>query len=163
MQNEETNSQDYLSYNTALSLSPYSESRFVMKQQDLINRHALCLTRIREGAREVESLREENATLRSVNRDLEEQLSYIMNRSMMSSEHDRRAFEMVNGFKKLSCGGGEESPTSVIERRSDERNWLPKSISVRSNGYLHLPPPPPPTTTKTRPTISTSLTPPVIF
>lgn len=138
---------------SSLSLNPYLDSRFVMQHQDLINRSALCLTRLREATREVESLRQENATLRSVNRELNSHLSFLIQASVqkhcLSSDYNNATtpFEILNSFSN-SCnvsGGGDEmfedkSPTSVMEVRGvdTERISLPKSISVRSNGYLKL-------------------------
>ncbi|KAF2310910.1 hypothetical protein GH714_018376 [Hevea brasiliensis] len=133
------------------TLTPYLDSHFVTQQQDLINRSALCLTRLREAAREVESLRLENAALRSVNRELNNQLSFVIQSSVqkhcLSSDCNTTPFEILNGFHNLCNIGGDggeelcedEIPTSVKERETvdaTDRASLPKSISVRSNGYL---------------------------
>ncbi|WCJ24453.1 Zinc finger CCCH domain-containing protein 15 [Euphorbia peplus] len=157
---------DYLSnevhYTSAFSPNqyrfpaPFAESRFGMEKQDLINRNALCFTRLREAAREIESLRLENAALRLANRELSDYLTCLIQASVqnhcLSSEYDKTPFEIVNeDFGDLCNIGGDEgdqvceeddeSPTSVIEVQngdSSERTSLPKSISVRSNGYLKL-------------------------
>ncbi|KAF2317819.1 hypothetical protein P3X46_022984 [Hevea brasiliensis] len=133
------------------SLTPYVDSRFVMQQQDLVNRSALCLTRLREAAREVDSLRLENAALRSVNQELNNHLSLLLQASVQkrcpSSDQNTTSFEIMNGFRNLcniSDFGGEElcedeNPKSVMEVQTavaKERTSLPKIISVRSNGYL---------------------------
>ncbi|XP_044488961.1 zinc finger CCCH domain-containing protein 15 isoform X1 [Mangifera indica] len=158
---------------TSLSISPYTDptindslyfSRLLMQQQqtqhqDMINRHNLCLTRLREAAREAENLRQENASLRSVNRELNKHLSLLIkstvsdfnsddNNGNNSNSNNNNAatssFGVVNGMRGLSIsgGGGEEvcveSPTSVIENVDVKRVSLPKSISVRSNGYLKM-------------------------
>ncbi|KAG8639146.1 hypothetical protein MANES_14G108300v8 [Manihot esculenta] len=133
------------------TLTPYVDTRFVTQQQDLINRNALCITRLREAAMEVESLRQENAALRSVNRELNNHLSFLIQASVqkhcLSSDYNTTSFEILNGFRNLCITGGDggeemcehESPTSVMEVQTvdaTERISLPKSISVRSNGYL---------------------------
>ncbi|XP_021896285.1 zinc finger CCCH domain-containing protein 15 [Carica papaya] len=147
---------------TSLSLAPYldpsyQQSRLLMQQhQDMVNRHALSLSRLSEAEKEAESLRLENARLRSVNRELNKQLSILIRASVQnhfisSSDFESTPFDVLNGFRSLSiCGGDDqehaaswedvcdESPTSVIERVDGERTSLPKSISIRSNGYLKM-------------------------
>ncbi|KAJ8769087.1 hypothetical protein K2173_000205 [Erythroxylum novogranatense] len=131
-------------------------SPLVMQHQDMINRHVLCLTRLREKAREVESLRQENATLRSFNDELTNQLSLLTNTTASLSlqnhkyyaDYNTSPFDVADAFRGLcniSEGGGDElcddeSPTSVMEVQNvdTERVTLPKSISVRSNGYLKM-------------------------
>ncbi|XP_039047234.1 zinc finger CCCH domain-containing protein 15-like isoform X2 [Hibiscus syriacus] len=126
--------------------------RILMQQhQDMINRHNLCLTRLREAAKEAEALRQENSSLRSVNLDLNKQLSALIQASVQnhfsSSDYNSTPFELVNALRGLCLGSGgvgeadisDESPTSVMEGAVDvERVMLPKSISVRSNGYLKM-------------------------
>ncbi|KDP35010.1 hypothetical protein JCGZ_09298 [Jatropha curcas] len=133
------------------SITPSMDSRFVMQHQDLINRIALCLTRLREAAREVESLRLENTALRSVNSELNNHLSLLIQASVqehcLPSDYNTTPLEVFNDFRNLRFTGGDEgeelredeSPTSVMEVQpadTSERTTLPKSISVRSNGYL---------------------------
>ncbi|GLU04689.1 hypothetical protein SLE2022_218250 [Rubroshorea leprosula] len=135
------------------SIFPIYSPRILMQQhQDMINRHTLCLTRLREAAKEAESLRQENAALRSVNRELNKQLSSIIQASVQShfasSDYNTTPLEVVNAFHGLCIGGfgggeedvSDESPTSVMESPAVdvERVLLPKSISVRSNGYLKM-------------------------
>ncbi|CAK7326654.1 unnamed protein product [Dovyalis caffra] len=125
-----------------------NNSRFIMQHQDLINRSALCLARLREVTVEMESLRQENTTLRSVNRELNNHLSVLIRASLHQHYDDStmKPFVIDRGFRNLcnisgGDGGGhdmydeDESPTSVMETGSDdmERISLPKSISVRSN------------------------------
>ncbi|XP_050222945.1 zinc finger CCCH domain-containing protein 15 isoform X2 [Mercurialis annua] len=145
--------------------SPHvKDSRNVMQYQDLINRNALCLTRLREAAKEVESLRLENASLRSINSELNNHLKYLIQAASVQEQFLPRDYScntmpfetMSNFYNFCNIGGGndvgegeeeiceeedDESPTSVIEVKnadtmSSERISLPKSISVRSNGYL---------------------------
>ncbi|TYG41389.1 hypothetical protein ES288_D12G171800v1 [Gossypium darwinii] len=138
---------------SAASVFALYHPRILMQQhQDMINRHNLCLTRLREAAKEAEALRQENTSLRSANRDLNKQLSALIQASVQnhfsSSDYNTTQFELVNALRGLclgSGGGGEvdvsdESPTSVMEGGAVdvERVMLPKSISVRSNGYLKM-------------------------
>ncbi|XP_022726550.1 zinc finger CCCH domain-containing protein 15 isoform X1 [Durio zibethinus] len=136
----------------AASLFALYHPRLLMQQhQDMINRHNLCLTRLREAAKEAEALRQENTSLRSVNRDLNKQLSALIQASVQnhfaSSDYNTTPFDLVNALRGLCLSGGgvgeeevsDESPTSVMEGAVDvERVMLPKSISVRSNGYLKM-------------------------
>ncbi|XVF02206.1 hypothetical protein REPUB_Repub04eG0156000 [Reevesia pubescens] len=139
----------------AASLFALYHPRLLMQQhQDMINRHNLCLTGLREAAKEAEALRQENTSLRSVNRDLNKQLSALIQVSVQnhfaSSDYNTTPFELVNALQGLCLGGGggggigeeevsDESPTSVMEGAGDaDRIMLPKSISVRSDGYLKM-------------------------
>ncbi|KAG8475444.1 hypothetical protein CXB51_032201 [Gossypium anomalum] len=127
---------------SAASVFALYHPRILMQQhQDMINRHNLCLTRLREAAKEAEALRQENTSLRSANRDLNKQLSALIQASVQNHFH-----HLITIPRRLSCGGGgevdvsDESPTSVMEGGAVdvERVMLPKSISVRSNGYLKM-------------------------
>ncbi|GAV83543.1 zf-CCCH domain-containing protein [Cephalotus follicularis] len=132
------------------------QSRHLMQQhQDTVNRNNLCLTRLRAAAREVEALRQENANLRSVNRELNKHVSLLIQASVKkhfgSPDYDKTTpFEVVNMLSGLLDDGGgreeeeeeedeeEETPSSFKENVEAERVTLPKSISVRSNGYLKM-------------------------
>ncbi|XVE92624.1 hypothetical protein REPUB_Repub01dG0114100 [Reevesia pubescens] len=137
----------------ASSLFALYHPRLLMQQyQDTINRHNLCLTRLRQASKDAEALRQENTSLRSVNRDLNKKLSELIQASVQShfassDDYTSTPFELVNALHGLCLGGGgvgeeevsDESPTSVMEGAVDvERVTLPKSISVRSNGYLKM-------------------------
>ncbi|CAN8243878.1 unnamed protein product [Cochlearia groenlandica] len=139
--------------------SLFNSSRNVMQQQrqDMVNRQALCYTRLHEASIEAETLRLENTELRSMNRRLKTELDQLIRSSINSRfDYDRVPLRMLSN---LSIGGNndrdggddvenqnrlaanhrddvsEESPTSVIENEDMNRSSLPKSISVRSNGY----------------------------
>lgn len=128
------------------------EQQQQQQHQDMINRHTLCLTRLREAAREAETLRQENASLRSVNRELNKHISLLIRSSVndhLSCGNNNDAttsLGLANAMRGLSIGGGGgggeeacvESPTSVMENVEVKRISLPKSISVRSNGYLKM-------------------------
>ncbi|XP_022734686.1 zinc finger CCCH domain-containing protein 15-like [Durio zibethinus] len=136
----------------AATFFSFYHPRLLMQQhQDMINRHSLCLTRLHEAAKENEALRQENTALRFVNRNLNKQLSALIQASVQnhfaSSDYSTTPFELVNALQGLCLGGGsvgeeevsDKSPTSMMDGAVDvERFMLPKSISVRSNGYLKM-------------------------
>lgn len=132
----------------------YNSSRNVMQQrQDMVNREALCYTRLHEASLEAEVLRLENTELRSMNRHLKTELNQLIRSSTQNRfDYDRIPLRMLSN---LSIGGNhdtdevenqnpkanrddvsDESPTSVMGNDEDQnRSSLPKSISVRSSGY----------------------------
>ncbi|EOA35456.1 hypothetical protein CARUB_v10020665mg [Capsella rubella] len=134
----------------------YKSSRNIMQQQrqDMVNREALCYTRLHEASLEAEALRLENTELRSMNRHLKTELNSLIRSSIQSRlDYDRVPLRMLSN---LSIGGNDadevenqnnqnrtvkrddvsdESPTSVMENEDMNRSSLPKSISVRSSGY----------------------------
>ncbi|KAL6993993.1 hypothetical protein U1Q18_012102 [Sarracenia purpurea var. burkii] len=132
------------------------QARFVLENQQLYNRYTMCLAHLQESLKEIDTLREENDNLRVNNADLVERLSLLsqatIQNCLLSSDHPPLSF--MNDLNRLSLGGtvgdsavAEEvhniSPTSVIEHnrfhpRNTERVALPKSIAVRSNGYLNM-------------------------
>ncbi|KAG8498406.1 hypothetical protein CXB51_007115 [Gossypium anomalum] len=131
--------------NSSASLLALHHPRLLMQQhQDIINRHSLCLSRFREAAKEAESLRQENTSLRSVNRDLNKQLNALIQASVQdhfaSSDYNTTPFDLVNALEGLCFGGGVgEEEVSDMEGEVDvERVKLPKSISIRSNGYQKM-------------------------
>ncbi|PRQ40263.1 putative transcription factor C3H family [Rosa chinensis] len=133
------------------------QSLLVQNRQEMVNRHSLCLKRLHEAAEEADALRRENSHLRNVNVELNKQLSLLIHASIQkeieasSSSVQRSPFGIVNGIRGLSIDGkssaqeeeelSDQSPTSEEAENVDvERISLPKSISVRSNGYVKLPP-----------------------
>ncbi|KAF8080508.1 hypothetical protein N665_0937s0010 [Sinapis alba] len=131
----------------------YHSSRNVMQQrQDMVNREALCYTRLHEASVEAEVLRLENTELRSMNLHLKKELDQLIRSSIQNRfGYDRVPLRMLSN---LSIGGNhdaedaenqnrapnrddvsDESPTSVIASEDLNRSSLPKSISVRSSGY----------------------------
>lgn len=118
----------------------YHSSRSVM-----VNREALCYTRLHEASLEAEVLRLENAELRSLNLHLKKELNQLIRSSLRNRLR-------APPLRMLSIGGNnenqnpaedqnrdddvsDESPTSVIGNEDVNRSSLPKSISVRSSGY----------------------------
>lgn len=128
-------------------------SLLTQDRQDIFNRHTLCLTRLREASEEAESLRRENTHLRTVNCELNKHLNLLIQAAVQkqlggSTSEFTGLIRTLNRFH----GGArawdseevsDESPTSVIENGRVEnveggRLSLPKSISVRSSGYLKI-------------------------
>ncbi|KAE8675853.1 Zinc finger C-x8-C-x5-C-x3-H type family protein, putative isoform 3 [Hibiscus syriacus] len=123
----------------------YDPHLLPQQHQDMINCHSLYLARFCEVAKEVESLRQENTSLRSVNRGLNKQLSALIQTSVQnhfaSSDYNTTPFELVNSLGGLCLGGdgvGKEEISAVEDEVDFERVMLPKSISVRFNGYLNM-------------------------
>ncbi|KAG6579225.1 zinc finger CCCH domain-containing protein 15-like isoform X1 [Cucurbita pepo subsp. pepo] len=129
----------------------------VQDHQEMVNRHSLCLTHLREATEEADALRQENIHLRSINHELSKHLSLLIHASVQKqygSSDQTPPFNFVEGFRGLSVAEkgassstwediSDESPTSVmeggrVEGVEVERFSLPKSISVRSNGYLKM-------------------------
>ncbi|XP_047323717.1 zinc finger CCCH domain-containing protein 14-like [Impatiens glandulifera] len=134
------------------------ETRFVLEYQQLYNQYAMLIARVQESLGEVESLRQENDDLRFVNSDLMKRLSLLSEATIQNcilSSGRSPLSSIANDLNRLSLGGnvGEDlvasevssvSPTSTIEQDQFEgpapmdRVSLPKSISVRSSGYLTI-------------------------
>ncbi|KAM7270316.1 hypothetical protein ACFE04_029530 [Oxalis oulophora] len=115
------------------STSLYDFRLLMQNQQDMVNRHKLVLTCLRDVVDECDSLRQENATLRSLNQELNQHVSVLIQASM------QRHFNDIDDDEEDE---NEDSPTSVIESGSSHSSVvdigsgsMPKSISVRSNGY----------------------------
>ncbi|XP_076912804.1 zinc finger CCCH domain-containing protein 15-like [Bidens hawaiensis] len=123
--------------------------------QDLIDRRNWCLTNLQLSAKQAEALRQENVNLQMANCELNKQLSQLqlasgsVNSSVNGSVSNVRDYVSegsVNRFGRVRIG--EMRGNVVREKRvargvenvdpvvKDQRVKLPKSISVRSNGYL---------------------------
>ncbi|KDP33020.1 hypothetical protein JCGZ_13051 [Jatropha curcas] len=97
------------------------QARLILEYQELCDHYELSLDRLQALTTEIESLRQENTNLRLANNDLVKLLSLSSQAAIQSRFNSR---EMVE--------------PSRFERRNGERVTLPKSISVRSSGYLKL-------------------------
>ncbi|KAM7269920.1 hypothetical protein ACFE04_029134 [Oxalis oulophora] len=89
------------------STSLYDFRLLMQNQQDMVNRHKLVLTRLREVVDECDSLRQENATLRSLNQELNQHVSALIQAST------QRHFIDIDDDEE-----DKESLTSVIESGS---------------------------------------------
>ncbi|GMH04329.1 hypothetical protein Nepgr_006168 [Nepenthes gracilis] len=125
--------------------------------QELLNRYGVALNCLHDLTREAQTLRKENDLLRLVNDELTHRLRslfpqpFLQNRVLSSSP-----LSLIDNLRSISIGStsmknhheiphdivcSNSSPTSVIENGKLEGNGLdrvslPKSISVRSSGYL---------------------------
>lgn len=119
------------------------QASLVLEYQQLCERYDLCRAHLNDLVEEADSIRRENAALRLANKELVKLLSL----SSQAAMHNclRRLGLLEAGSTGFDVGGDDlssYSPTSVMdqssrfERRSTERVWLPKSISVRSSSYL---------------------------
>ncbi|KAL7131769.1 hypothetical protein ABFS83_12G026600 [Erythranthe nasuta] len=121
----------------------------VLEYQQLYNDYTLCLAQLCDSVEEVEALRRENDSLRLSNADLSHRVALLFSR-------DR----LLSGFNRLNLGSTSAAaaaapraaaahiaatqPLTVrnrADRKGTERVTLPKSISVRSSGYLKMPRP----------------------
>ncbi|KAL6190372.1 hypothetical protein ACLB2K_036770 [Fragaria x ananassa] len=141
------------------------QSLLAQNRQEMVNRHSLCLKGLHEAAEEADALRRDNSHLRNVNVELNKQLSLLIHASIQKeieasssslASQPRSPFGIVNGIRGLSIDGksstheeedlSDYSPTSDVMDNEEaenvlvERIALPKSISVRSSGYVKLPP-----------------------
>lgn len=114
------------------------QSRLILECQELCDQYDLCRSRLHQLAKEVETLRQENSDLRSVNRELVEHLRLL-------SEATTPENLLCYDFGRLSVGEEEVydiSPTSVIQRKGLRLNVenisIPRTISVRSSCYSKM-------------------------
>ena len=112
----------------------------VQERQEMVNRHSLCLHRLRRADDEANSLRRENTSLRSVNVELNKKLRLLIQASVQSRLGSRTMFRGEKGTVKKAIRfpdgeGRNERRTSSIGSEN-ERFSLPKSISVKSEEYL---------------------------
>ncbi|KAI3467042.1 hypothetical protein Pfo_023705 [Paulownia fortunei] len=150
-------------FNDVSSISPSRESDDVLTSclpqiqqqqlhQDLMDRHQRVLSHLREVAKQAQALRQENVNLKMANLDLNNGMNLLLNATPFHGQDLGPGLDsVVDGLRKMGIGAEEEassgneavaqSPTSVMDsgrggRGGVERVHLPKSISVRSSGYL---------------------------
>ncbi|PKA64579.1 Zinc finger CCCH domain-containing protein 9 [Apostasia shenzhenica] len=133
-------------------------ARLSLQYQRIADRYELCLSQLHDAVLEAEAIRLQNAQLRRANDELSRSLN------LTSGKHNNR-YEISTGhppvlllndqFRRLSLADHPpdgESPTSVFGFHENRRGrrccgidgkplMLPKSISVRSSGYLKIHPP----------------------
>nr|XP_027074163.1 zinc finger CCCH domain-containing protein 9-like isoform X2 [Coffea arabica] len=129
----------------------HSDSSLILEYQQLYNRYAFCLANLRESIKEVQALGQDNESLRLANADLVHRLSLLSRATIHNC--------LLSDFNRLRISGNdtpsprlysrEASPApgpDVIQqnrfqrRHLAERVSLPKSISIRSAGYLKFKP-----------------------
>ncbi|KAJ4974228.1 hypothetical protein NE237_007402 [Protea cynaroides] len=131
-------------------------ARLTLEYDQLIDSYRLHYRHLQETLKEAEALGQENAELRIANSDLTNQLSLLTQASLQNRfiSSSIPAPSIINDFRRLCLRDNvltshvsdehlDASPTSVMgnnqfERRNLERVSLPKSISIRSSGYLKM-------------------------
>ncbi|KAF5786247.1 hypothetical protein HanRHA438_Chr10g0450571 [Helianthus annuus] len=112
--------------------------------QDLIERRNWCLNNLRLSSKEAEALRQENVNLQMMNSELNKQLSQLQQVSVSDSVPVSSVANCF-GWTRIGEKGAAASDKRVahgvenvdpVKKTDVERVKLPKSISVRSNGYL---------------------------
>ncbi|KAG6394352.1 hypothetical protein SASPL_144936 [Salvia splendens] len=123
------------------------DSSSILEYQQLYNRYTLCLSRLRDSTEEVDALRRENDSLRVSNADLSRHVAFLFSRKRLLSEFNNLSVSSPPAASPVPL----PIPVPVhvpapqpfaecnrFERRTPEKTVLPKSISVRSKGYLKL-------------------------
>lgn len=150
---------DYNNGTSSISLSWQSEEpsaypRIQQKllHQDLMDHHQSVLSHLRDVSQQALALRQENVNLKMANVDLNNRLTFMLNTAPYPGVDVGQGLDSVlDGIKKMGIVSEEgdpseieavvKSPISVMDsgmgcRSGGERVHLPKSISVRSSGYL---------------------------
>ncbi|XP_057765864.1 zinc finger CCCH domain-containing protein 15-like [Salvia miltiorrhiza] len=142
-------SSNFSSTESENALAPKLPQFQQLLNQDLTNRHRMVMSRLRGVAKEAQTLRQENVNLKMANLDLYNRLNRLHNSSpFRGADADPGLDNLVDRLLKMDMedeGTSEneavaQSPTSVMDSGQgglgEKRVHLPKSISVRSNGYL---------------------------
>lgn len=113
-----------------------------------MERRNLCLSQLRETAKEAQALRQENLNLQLANIELNKQFKNLLMLQSSDRQNSRMspassaAFSspsLIDGFRRMRIS---EKPAAWDDETENRENLdvnrvsLPKSISVRSNGYL---------------------------
>ncbi|KAL9246202.1 hypothetical protein vseg_019767 [Gypsophila vaccaria] len=115
-----------------------SLSRLMSRHKELMNRFSSCASQLQKTFNEAETLRQENTNLCIANRELNHQMSLLLEAAVLQTA------AACSDHSQLSGGGLSNSeknvPTSPTNVTANEegRVGLPKSISVRSSDYLKM-------------------------
>lgn len=140
---------DAASFDVADSERRCHDSSSILEYQQLYNRYTLCLSRLRDSIEEVDALRRENDSLRVSNADLSRRVAMLFSRKRLLSEFSHLSVSSPPAAAAAPVPLPIPVPVHVpapqplaecnrFERRTPEKTVLPKSISVRSKGYLKL-------------------------
>ncbi|XP_020578059.1 zinc finger CCCH domain-containing protein 9-like [Phalaenopsis equestris] len=129
-------------------------SRLALQYQQIADRYECCLSQLEEAEREAETVSKQNSNLRRTNEELCRRLSVNSGKHKSKNpitDANSPMWLLNDHFRRLSLAErpDEASPTSVFGFQDnhlgrkwpsvdDKRITLPKSISVRSTGYLKL-------------------------
>lgn len=105
-----------------------NRARLILEYQQLCDHYDVCYSRLQALSRELETLRQENSDLRLANTELLKLLNssfHRLNDEISSSGFSPKSVMEPGRFEN------ENNTETVVER-----DTLPKSISVRSTGYL---------------------------
>ncbi|ESQ28721.1 hypothetical protein EUTSA_v10018817mg [Eutrema salsugineum] len=117
------------------------QARLILEYDELNEHYDLCLSRLQSLMTELESLRRENDGLRQENVDLLK-LIHISTSSSSSvsppvgNNHNRNLNRRQ--ISDFGSQAGDNKHHRPVRKTNPERNSLPKSISVRSPGYLKM-------------------------
>ncbi|XP_074590019.1 zinc finger CCCH domain-containing protein 9-like [Curcuma longa] len=132
-------------------------SRLALQYQQMIERYDVCFSHLRDATDEVKSLLQENASLRSANEELARRLGLFVGKHSGGRASASADAALAEELRRLGLADQPipgESPTSVLAFQASGggggQQWfarppvaekqvsLPKSISIRSSGYLRL-------------------------
>ncbi|XP_078431682.1 zinc finger CCCH domain-containing protein 9-like [Wolffia australiana] len=128
----------------------FSLARLTLLHEQMLARCQLCLSHLEEAADEAEALRLENSNLRLANVELARHLTIISSYGVGAATCPPEIYtglpvDLVNDFQRLDLIGSPSSSDCqnyyFPAKRSpvqDQRVNLPKSISIRSKGYMKL-------------------------
>ncbi|CAN8238489.1 unnamed protein product [Cochlearia groenlandica] len=114
------------------------QARLILEYDELNEHYEICVSRLRSITTEVDCLRRENDSLRLENIDLLK-LIHISASSSSSSSFSSVSPPNFRNRKQISDFGSQISVYDHLRNetiKNRERDSLPKSISVRSQGYL---------------------------
>ncbi|GFP96977.1 zinc finger CCCH domain-containing protein 14 [Phtheirospermum japonicum] len=119
------------------------DSSCILEYQQLYNRYTLCVAQLRDTIEEVDALRRENDSLRLSNADLTHRVALLFSRERLLSEFNRLNIASPSPAAapppvRVAAPQPLITEQSRFDRRNTERVALPKSISVRSKGYLKM-------------------------
>ncbi|XP_075499633.1 zinc finger CCCH domain-containing protein 14-like [Primulina tabacum] len=111
-----------------------------LEYQQLYNRYTLCVAQIHDSVAEADALRLENDALRLSNADLTNRVIVLFSCDRFLCEFNRLNIASPSASPRAShiASPQARSERNRVERKNTERVALPKSISVRSSGFLKI-------------------------
>ncbi|MQL89790.1 hypothetical protein Taro_022371 [Colocasia esculenta] len=135
-------------------------ARLTLQYEEMLDRYELCLSHLEEAVEKAEALRLDNAKLRIANAELARRLSFLSPYGKRGSggglmeASPGYPSNLVSELHRLHLGSdsppSNSCPTRVPDYRQEnrltrkapfpeQRSTLPKSISIRSSGYMKVP------------------------